>query len=120
MPLGVTKSNLNNFFLGGLIADRNVIIKVRSYNVTPAGVEQFSPYSSVAAAKTLKNPPVAPALPTEINTCVNSTSIYWSHSNVGEVDEFWVEQSSDGVNYRVHEKLSAQVIFTGPEISAKI
>ncbi|MFT7273683.1 MAG: hypothetical protein ACI9V1_003224 [Spirosomataceae bacterium] len=98
--------NLNDFFLGGLYPDRNVIIKVRSYNVTPAGVEQFSPYSNVVAAKTLRNPPAAPTALTEVQTCVNETSFYWSHPNVGTVDEFWVEQSPDGVNYRIHDKFA--------------
>lgn len=98
--------NLNNFFLGGLSSDRNVIIKVRSYNVTPAGVEQFSPYSAVAAAKTLKNPPAAATVLTEVQTCVNETSFYWSHPNVGTVEQFWVERSDDGVNYRIHDKFA--------------
>lgn len=101
-----TSPNARAFFIGGLNPGSNVQVKVRAYNVTPAGVTQYSDYSNVAGGRTLKAPPAAPNGLTEIKTCVNETSFYWSHPNPSEVEQYWVEQSPDGVNWRVHEVLN--------------
>lgn len=98
-----TSPNATGFFVGGLNPGSNVQVKVRAYNITPDGTIQFSDYSNVAGARTLKSPPAAPISLTEIKTCVNETSFYWSHPNPSEVEEYWVEQSPDGSNWRVHE-----------------
>lgn len=102
--------NVQGFFIGGLNPGSNVQVKVRSYNVTPAGATQYSDYSNVAGARTLKSPPAAPIALTEIKTCVNETSFYWSHPNPSEVEEYWVEQSPDGSSWRIHEKLSSYAL----------
>jgi hypothetical protein len=96
--------DMNSFLLGGLFPNRNVIVKIRAYNTSQIGVEQFSSYSNVVAIRTLKEQPAAPIALTEIQTCVNETSFFWSHPNVSEVEGFWVEQSPNGSDWRVIDK----------------
>lgn len=96
--------DINSYVLGGLTPNRNVVMKVRAYNTSAIGVEQFSPYSNIVAVRTLKAQPVAPIALTEVVTCVNDATFFWSHPSVGDVEGFWVEQSPNNVDWRVIDK----------------
>lgn len=96
--------DISSFVLGGLFPNRNVVMKVRAYNTTPSGVDQFSPYSNTVAVRTLKAQPAAPVALTEVVTCVNDATFFWSHLSVGDVEGFWVEQSPNNIDWRVIDK----------------